>query len=203
MTCMLKHMMHHQGTKILTTRRLLLRPFTADDGRAIYENWASDADVTTFLRWPAHADMAVTKEVLKSWIDGYMRPDFYQWAIVPTELGEPIGTISVMGMNEQADSVHVGYCIGQRWWRQGFVSEAFSAVIDFLFRQVGANRIESQHDPDNPGSGAVMRHCGLQFEGRLRKGDWSNRWIVDADLYSILRDEYEQQPHQDPGAVVG
>ena len=87
--------------------------------------------------------------------------------------------------------MHVGYCIGSRWWRQGITREAFAAVIDYFFREVGANRIESQHDPHNPRSGHVMRACGLTYEGTLRQGDWSNRGIVDACVYSLLREEWQ------------
>ena len=60
----------------------------------------------------------------------------------------------------------------------------------YLFLEVGANRIESQHDPDNPHSGGVMKKCGLKYEGTLRQADYSNRGIVDACVYSILRSEW-------------
>lgn len=44
----------------------------------------------------------------------------------------------------------------------------------------------------NPNSGNVMRKCGLKYEGILRQADISNRGIVDACMYSILRDEWLQ-----------
>ena len=34
--------MRHLGTQILTTERLILRPLTAADAIAMFENWASD-----------------------------------------------------------------------------------------------------------------------------------------------------------------
>lgn len=33
------------------------------------------------------------------------------------------------------------------------------AVMDFLFDEVNANRIESMHDPHNPHSGGVMKNA--------------------------------------------
>ncbi len=89
--------------------------------------------------------------------------------------------------------MHIGYCIGSRWWHQGITSEAFRAVIAYLFKEVGANRIESQHDPNNPHSGDVMKKCGLRYEGTLRQADYSNKGIVDACMYSILRSEFEER----------
>ncbi len=182
--------MEHKGTIGIETSRLILRQFMPDDIEASYRNWAGDHRVTEFLRWPTHGDSSVTASVLGDWMDSYQDPSFYQWAIVPKELGEPIGTISVVDRNEKTDMVHIGYCIGSRWWHRGYTSEAFSAIIPFLFDEVKVRRIESQHDPDNPNSGLVMKKCGLHYEGTMRKADWSNRGIVDASMYALLADDY-------------
>ena len=182
--------MHHRGTVSIETPRLYLRRFTLDDTEAAFRNWTNDEKVTEFLRWSAHKTPAVTQQVLQDWIDRYADSAFYQWAIVPKTLGEPVGTIFVVGMDERTAKLHIGYCIGQPWWGQGYTTEAFSAIIPFFFKEVGAARIESQHDPDNPASGAVMRKCGLSYEGTLRRADWSNRGIVDACIYALLAEDY-------------
>ena len=184
--------MNHKGTVLIETERLILRPFTMDDCEAAFRNWESDSKTTEFLRWKTMESIEATKYVMRMWVDGYKDPAFYQWGIVPKELGEPIGTISVVGMDERTEKMHIGYCIGSKWWHKGFTSEAFAAIIPFLFEEVGANRIEAQHDPNNPNSGKVMQKCGLKYEGTLRQADWSNKGIVDACLYAILRSDYEQ-----------
>ena len=182
--------MEHKGTLRLETQRLILRPFVRDDCRAIYENWASDKRVTEFLRWEAHDDISVTEKVLGYWINGYKDPAFYQWAIVLKSLGEPIGTIAVVDVDEKTDRVQIGYCVGANWWRQGLASEAFQGIIPFLFDEVNVRRIEAQHDPNNPGSGKVMLKCALKYEGTMRKADWNNRGIVDASMYALLAEDY-------------
>ena len=180
--------MKHLGTKQINTSRLILRRFSVDDAQAMYDNWASDPEVTKYLTWPAHSGPEVSRMVLDSWVVGYERDDFYQWAIEFE--GEPIGSISVVSKNDQAELVHIGYCIGRKWWHQGIMSEVLSAVIRFFFEEVGVNRIETRHDPNNPHSGGVMRKCGMRFEGTLRQSDWNNQGICDASWYAILRSEY-------------
>lgn len=182
--------MDHLGTQTIRTERLTLRRFRMDDRDAMFRNWQSDPNVTTFLRWPTATSPKETEAVLRSWIGAYERPDFYQWAIELDELGEPIGSIGVVDQNEKPGIVHIGYCIGSKWWHKGITSEAFAGIIPFLFEQVKANRIESQHDPMNPNSGKVMQKCGLTYEGTLRQADISNRGIVDACMYSLLASEY-------------
>lgn len=191
MNIMEAEVMNHMGSIEIETRRLLLRQFTERDAAAAFNNWTSDENVTKFLRWPTHKTIEITEGILNEWINLYKNNDFYQWAIVFKEYGdEPIGTISVVDKNERLNIVHIGYCIGSKWWKQGITSEAFSGIIPFLFDEVKVNRIESQHDPNNPGSGKVMIKCGLQLEGTLRQADFSNKGIVDASMYSLLASEY-------------
>lgn len=183
--------MIHKGTQTIETKRLILRAFTPDDAEAAFENWMSDPKVTKFLRWKTHADISDSRKIVNEWVSRSADPEFYQWAIVPKDVNEPIGTISVVDRNEALGIFHIGYCIGSKWWHKGITSEAFSAVIHFLFEEVGANRIESQHDPENIHSGDVMKKCGLTFEGTLRQADFNNRGIVDACVYSILQSEWQ------------
>lgn len=182
-------MLTHKGTQTLTTPRLVLRRFTAEDAGAAYRNWVTDPEATRFLTWQPHSSVEVTGAVLQSWVEGYARSDYYQWAIVPKELGEPIGSISVVEHNDKVGKAHIGYCIGRPWWHQGIMSEALRAVIDFLFDEVGMQRVEARHDPHNPHSGDVMRKCGMQYEGTQRRADRNNQGLCDASWYAILAED--------------
>ena len=181
--------MKHQGTKELETPRLLLRRFTLDDAEAIYSNWCSDEEVTKYLTWPAHKSTDTSRYVLTEWVESYSKPDYYQWAIVSKNLSEPIGCISVVSQDDRIAMAQVGYAIGKRWWHQGITSEALKRVMDFLFDEVGFNRIEARHDPRNTNSGAVMKKCGMRYEGTLRHADWNNQGVCDACYYALLASE--------------
>ena len=68
-----------------------------------------------------------------------------------------------------------------------------TAVMDFLFGEVGVNRISARHDPNNPHSGGVMRKCGMKYEGTTRSSDRNNQGICDAAHYGILREEWNNR----------
>lgn len=180
--------MKHLGTQTIVTDLLVLRQFCLDDAQSMYQNWASDPEVTKYLTWPAHSTPEVSCMILESWVREYKRADSYQWAIEFE--GQPIGSISAVSVNDAAQLVHVGYCIGRNWWHRGITTEALAGVIRFFFEEVGVNRIETRHDPNNPHSGAVMRKCGMTYEGTLRQADRNNQGICDASWYGILRSEY-------------
>jgi len=181
--------MKHLGTVTIETLRLILRRFTLEDAQAMCDNWASDPDVTKYLTWPTHQNVDVSRSVLAAWVVEYEKRDYYQWAIELKELGQPIGSIAVVELKEGVSAAHIGYCIGRNWWHQGIMSEALQAVIDFLFDEVGVNRVESRHDPNNPNSGKVMKKCGMQYEGTLRQSDRNNQGICDACWYGLLASE--------------
>lgn len=186
-------MLTHKGTKTIETDRLILRRAVQEDAQPMFRNWASDPEVTKYLTWPTYENVGTAYQILDLWISEYEKPDFYQWMIVPKALGEPIGSISVVRQNDRVEEAEIGYCIGNRWWHKGIMTEALSAVIDYLFTEVGMNRIAARHDPNNPHSGGVMRKCGMKYEGTTRSSDRNNQGICDAAHYAILRGEYRAE----------
>lgn len=183
--------MNNLGTMTIETERLILRRFKIEDTEAMYKNWASDSDVTKFLTWPAHSSVEITKRILEDWISNYNNDDFYNWAIILKQNGdEPIGSIGAVDKNEKVNMVHIGYCIGKKWWNTGVTSEALKAIINYFIKEVGVNRVESRHDPKNPNSGKVMMKCGMKYEGTMRQADMNNQGICDYSMYGILAEEY-------------
>ena len=185
-------MLIHKGTQTIETQRLILRGFKPEDAPAMYRNWASDPQVTKYLRWPAHSSEAVSAYVVQDWINNYRKPDFYQWAIILKENGsEPIGSIGGFDGNDQIVKIEIGYCMGRNWWGRGIMTEALRAVMAYLFREVEANRLEAKHDSNNPHSGAVMKKCGMRYEGTSRASQRNNQGICDAVHYALLRSDWE------------
>lgn len=63
-------------------------------------------------------------------------------------------------------------------------------VLEFGFQRLRLNRIEAQHEVDNPASGAVMRKAGMAYEGILRQRLCNKGRFVDVALYAALRADY-------------
>ncbi len=182
--------MNHLGTQTLETNRLILRKTIEADAEHMFYNWANDPRVTKFLTWTAYENMQQSRDYQKYLIENQKREDFYDWKIVLKETREPIGSIGVVGMREEIAEAEIGYCLGYNWWHRGIMTEAFQAVIRFLFEEVGFNRIVAVHDVNNPHSGGVMKKCGLQYEGTLRQAGKNNQGICDVATYAILKQDY-------------
>lgn len=184
-------MLRHQGTITLETERLILRRFKKTDVKDMFKNYASDEEVAKYLSWSAHQSEELTKQLIDRWIEEYQSEEAYQWAIELKEQGETIGSISILAINNTDENGEIGYCIGKSWWNQGIVTEAFKAVLELAFTEIGFERIEARHDVENPASGRVMEKCGLTYEGTLRRIVRNNQGqLIDCKYYSILKEEY-------------
>lgn len=160
-------MLTHKGTKTLKTERLTLRRYTEADAQDMFNNWANDAAVTKFLTWQPHESAEATRELLHGWVQKYENPDYYHWTIEYE--GKPIGGISVANIREKSECAEIGYCIARSCWNKGIITEALKAVCDFLFDEIGFNRLEIRHAPENPASGRAAKKCGFIQEGTARQ----------------------------------
>lgn len=154
--------MNHIGPIRIETERLVLRPFSESDAQSMFDNWASDPEVTKFLTWPTHESVEVTRKVIGFWSDRDNLTN-YNWCIALKSNDEAIGSIAVVSIDEESETLEIGYCISRRFWRQGVTAEAAKALISALFENVGAKRIIAKHDLNNPNSGRVMRKAGMHF----------------------------------------
>jgi [ribosomal protein S5]-alanine N-acetyltransferase len=182
--------MENKGTITLETARLILRRFTPQDAGDMYRNWASDPEVTRYLRWKPHQSVEESREFLKPVLSSYERPNYYLWAIELKELHQVIGSINLDIESENDERGEFGYCLGRRFWRRGIMTEALQSLLQFGFRQLGLNRIEAGHSVRNPGSGRVMKKAGMLYEGCARQFYKSQSGFEDCDMYYLLKEDY-------------
>ena len=184
--------MNKTGTQTIETDRLVLRRFRSEDAEDMYENWASDPEVTRFLTWPTHSDVDVSKAVLADWIPKYKDGGFFNWAMEYKDTGKVIGNISVVRLIESINAAEMGYCMSRAYWGQGLMPEALKAVMDYLFDVVGLNRVAACHDANNPKSGRVMDKAGMKLEGILRAAGKNNLGICDDVWHAMIRSDREK-----------
>lgn len=71
------------------------------------------------------------------------------------------------------------------------MTESAKAVIDFLFTEVGFNRVGLSHAVKNLASGRVAQKCGMIFEGTKRQYyKTSDGQYLDLSDYGITKNEW-------------
>ena len=146
--------------RTLETDRLILRPFESSDALSIYNNWASDPEVTKYLTWNTHESIETTKKVLDIWVNQYEKPERINFAITLKDTNELIGGIDVVGYIDNIPVI--GYVLSRKYWNNGYMSEAFQTVLEFLF-SLGYEKVRIDALVNNIASNKVIIKCGGTF----------------------------------------
>ncbi len=184
----------------LATPRLTLRAARMTDARDLYE-YSRDPEVAHHVLWEPHASIHQTRGYIRSLLRQYRAGLPSTYVIELNAERKVIGTIGLMWVQRDNRSAEIGYSLNRAYWNRGLMTEAVRAMLRFCFETLYLNRVEAQHETDNPASGAVMRHAGMKHEGLLRQRIYNKGRFVDVELYAILRDEYLRGAgEQAPGA---
>ncbi len=150
-------MLIHKGTKSIKTERLLLRKIKESDYMDVLV-YKSNEEVARYVSWSADTNPESAKELCRKWESGYSKEDYYFWAIEFEE--KVIGNIDVV--KQFGDTAIMGWQLDSKYWNKGIMTEAATAVYDYLFNMIGFERIEAAHIDKNIGSGRVMQKLGMQ-----------------------------------------
>ena len=178
--------MRNLGSIELETKRLFLRRFVVEDAKAMFENWASDSENVRYVTWDPHPNPQVTQASIERWLLHYQEENTYKWAICKKEdPKQVIGDISVVSQDPQKEICEVGYILGKNFWGQGIMTEALTAVLDFLLNEVGFKEIKATYVSLNPASGKVMIKAGMQYVETIPHAIQRKGYCGDKIIYSI------------------
>ncbi len=179
----------------LETERLILRRMTLRDAQDIFA-YSRDPEVARHVLWVAQKSVSEAKDYCRFMLRKYRNDEPSSWGIIEKKTDTLVGTIGYMDYSEDNASVEVGYSLAKWMWNGGYMTEALRRVIEYTFEAMDINRIEAQHELENPSSGRVMEKCGMQKEGVLRQRLYNKGKYVDVALYAMLREDYEKLKQQ-------
>ncbi len=189
--------MRHKGTQTVETERLVLRRFRENDADAMYQNWASDPEVTRWLRWDPHADVNETRALLAEWVARYPQDgEYYCWAAARKGTGELVGSVGILKNGVPGDARQdfpggweAGYCYAKSAWGKGYATEAMRATVDWFFENTPETLIHAGHAVANPASGHVLEKCGFVYTGEGEYTRFSGE-KVPAKMMELTREAW-------------
>ncbi|MDX5627012.1 MULTISPECIES: GNAT family protein [unclassified Brenneria] len=172
----------------LTTPRLLIRPYTADDIPHIVN--ATQESLATVGRWLSWCSQEYDAAKCTQWVMQSQRHiqagTAFDFGIFNQTSGELVGAVSINNIQPIYQMGNIGYWVRQSAQRQGIAQEAAEIIIRFGFGQLGLTRLEIVAGEHNRPSRRIAEKVGARFEGIAR-----NRLIVggrpiDAAMYSLI-----------------
>ncbi|MCK2021280.1 MULTISPECIES: GNAT family N-acetyltransferase [Peribacillus] len=178
-------MIYDNLNKTITTKRLVLRLFQKPDAVAVTKlcNNYNIYKNTLYLPYPYSIDDAL------SWIehhlDNFNANKSYEFAITDNESGELYGAIALSN-NQKFNNGELAYWIGEKFWGNGYATEAAQAILNFAFEEKQYHKVFARYFNSNPASGRVMQKLGLKKEGILIDHVRKENRFEDLVYYGII-----------------
>lgn len=176
---------------LIETARLKLRPLTYTDAQDIYEIF-SDKQVMQFYDLLPFESIERAKEQINFFTEGFEKKRMIRWGIELKENVKLIGTCGFFAFNEDALKAELGYELNSSYQGKGLMSEAVTAVLDFLFDNSSVNRVEAYIEPQNTSSQKLAEKLGFTKEGTLRQYERCRGELIDICVYGLLRSDRKQ-----------
>lgn len=170
------------------TDRLRLRLLTQQDTRDIYEIF-SDRQVMKYYDLSPFESLERAKEQIDLFTNGFEQRTMLRWGIELKDGGKLIGTCGFFAFNEDALKAELGYELNSSYHGKGLMSEALDAVLGFIFRESGINRVEAFVEPQNTASQKLLGKLGFTKEGTLRSYERCRGDLIDITIFGLLRSD--------------
>jgi len=157
-------------TPVIETERLILRPLTVVDAKAVFEGWASDQEVARFMRWNLHKNIEETKEWLVSEEAAAMGEDIYNWGFILKDNQRLIGSGGLI-YSEPHQMYEIGYALARDCWGQGLTTEAAKRIVEYARDELKIKRLFAAHAIDNIASGKIIIKLGFIYQ---KEGTYSS-----------------------------
>jgi RimJ/RimL family protein N-acetyltransferase len=149
---------------VLTTTRIVLRPFGQSDTDAL-KAILDEPDI--FRYFPSQAPWS--KEKIERYIlhhtDHWSQRGYGHWAMTLRDTGTLIGWNGLEFLLDTGET-EIGYVLSKAYWGQGLATEAGRAIINFGLHRAGLEEIIGLTHPGNVASQRVLEKCGLVFTRR-------------------------------------
>jgi RimJ/RimL family protein N-acetyltransferase len=148
----------------LETPRLSLTPCIPAHVLTLVEDPAHFEQTAGFLATPGLREMFVSDEVSPEWLAALRvstGPDPWRhgFFLIHRETGAAIGTAAFKGPPDTAGMVEIAYGVAPHFERNGFATEAASALVAFAFADARVELIRAHTLPSSIASQRVRAKC--------------------------------------------
>ena len=147
---------------MLSTKRLVLRPVTADDHAALLAHW-TEPDVRRFLFDGAALSAGEVTETIAESIRDFAASGYGIWLIeLGSGTGSGPGLVGTAGLRPLEESgLEIFYSLAPGAWGRGYATEAARAVVEYGLEALGLPEVLAEVDEGNAASVAVVKRLGM------------------------------------------
>jgi RimJ/RimL family protein N-acetyltransferase len=169
-----------KGTKVI------LRTVRETDLLTLFEYWSDIHNRGDYFPNDIQSETAFKKDFRET---GFWT-DYSGQLLICDKEEQVVGLVFAYKVQSYFNGVEAGYILFDEAHRnKGYVTEALTMFVKYLFANKPINRIQLVIAPSNLASKRVAEKCGFKSEGIARGAFFHNGKNQDVEVYSILAGE--------------
>lgn len=182
-------------TPTLETQQLILRRITADDHHDWLAVWHSPGVLDYLIDFQGAPNDAVGREIIQ-WAERvFLDKTGIRWAITLKPADRMIGSCGFHLYDRAHRRAEIGYELHSDFWRQGIMTEAVGALLEFCFADLQTHRVEADVVEGNAASAALLKKAGFTLEGVWRERVYQRNVYQSLWQFGLLAPEYRASQH--------
>ncbi|MFI0426557.1 MAG: GNAT family N-acetyltransferase [Flavobacterium sp.] len=152
---------------IIESERLIYRPFELSDAEALF-NMDKNPNVHKYLWQKPTLHIEESIEIIEYLQKQYRENGIGRFATILKETGEFIGWTGIKFINDHVENGNTnfydyGYRLNEKFWNQGFATEATKAWLAYGFNQMNIKLMNAYTHAENGASNHILSKSGFQF----------------------------------------
>lgn len=154
----------------IQTERIGFSMWKEEDSELAESLWG-DPEVTRYISADGKFSREQINARLQTEISNGEKYHVQYYPIFVPESGELIGCCGLRPYFEDLSECNggvyeIGFHLRRKFWGNGYAKEAASAVIDYAFEQIKAEKLFAGHHPENQASRILIEKLGFREIGR-------------------------------------
>ncbi|MGL5836683.1 MAG: GNAT family N-acetyltransferase [Waterburya sp.] len=172
----------------LETEKLWLRQTIQEDTEAVFAVF-SEPNVTQFHNLDTFTHLEEAVRVIEGRAKGFKSERGIRWGIALKPNNYLIGSCGLT-WNKEANAAEIGYELASQFWRQGIMSEALKAILQYGFGNREVQFVIAHIMLENIASRRLLEKLGFQSQGILQEhGFWKGKHH-DLEQFMLLKSQF-------------
>jgi [ribosomal protein S5]-alanine N-acetyltransferase len=164
---------------IIETKRLILREFLHYDAETLFE-MDKNPEVHKYLWNKPLTDIEEVHDYIKLVRQQYLDNNIGRFVVVLKETKEVIGWAGIkfntQMVNNKINFYDIGYRLNEKFWGEGYASEASFAWLDYGFNVMKIKLMEAAAHTKNIASNRVLQKIGMKMTEQYLEDGVSWNW---------------------------
>ena len=148
---------------VLETERLTLRALELNDAKAIF-GLRTNKEVNTFITRTMLNNLSETRAFIDSISNSIVNNTGVFWVLESKDTAELLGTVGLRNFEIEEDYAEIGYDMHPDFQENGYMSEAFKAILNFAAKQMDLKFIEAFTHKENNASVALLEKFNFELQ---------------------------------------